>query len=182
MIKHGNYADWIQPAWINWLLTNKGTYLPKDRTDNGTLDGLIADMGKEEMAWFTEYGYDPNGIFCAQFKWSDPPEQFPYTLEFPFVPGVVKRWVIFKYKPGQFVPMHVDDKRFPGERRFVMPLTPWEPGHIMINNGEYIKDYEVGDLLEFDDAEIEHGAANIGKTTRLLLSIISYDSENATDR
>jgi hypothetical protein len=177
LIHRGNHKDWIDPAWIEWLLTHSGTLLPKDRLENGTLDSLIHDMGGEEFSWFTKYGYDPHSTFCSQFKWSDPPEKFPFKLEFSFIEGVVKRWVIFKYTPGQFVPMHVDDKRFPGERRFIMPLTPWEPGHIMINNNEYIKDYQVGDLLEFDDAEIEHGAANIGKNTRLLLSIISYDSE-----
>jgi hypothetical protein len=172
-----NHKEWIQPEWIEWLMTHDGRQLPKDSFEENKLDEECGDMG-EKTDWFTKWGYKPEMVFCDQYK----EDIFPYKLEFPFIPEKIKKWTILRYTPGQFLPLHSDDVRFENERRLWMPLTDYEPGHITVHDETLIKDYQAGDLFHFTNPDAVHGVANIGKSIRLLLSIVVFDEDTQWNR
>lgn len=165
-----NYKEWIKPEWIDWLLTHNGLQLPKDALTNNELENYCSDVGERDD-WFVKWGYKTDTVFSDQYK----DELFPFDITFPFIPEDTVKWTFMRYTPGQFLPLHSDDIRFKNERRLLMMLQDYEQGHITIHDEQLVKDYKAGDLFHFVKPDAIHGCANIGRSTRLVLSLVVYN-------
>jgi hypothetical protein len=84
-------------------------------------------------------------------------------------------WWIVRLDPGCVFPLHTDTFEHASARRLWVPLTPPQPGHIFQLAGENIDQFVVGDVYEFNDKDLEHGAANFAHTPKITLQIVTYE-------
>ena len=108
----GNFKDWLQPEWIEYVLANDGKEMPRwEFQENGILDAIA----RGERAEFCEYqkkyeevGYRHDSLLYYVFE----EDNFPFKLSLPpFVdlkPNQGAYWNLFKYKPGHLLPIHSD--------------------------------------------------------------------------
>jgi len=150
----GNYANWINPEWIDYMEANVGEKHPRiDPNEYGEGNSL------EKLR---KYGYSLEDTFWYSFE----ERSFPFKLEPPFDVGGIRDWWFVKMLPGNFIPFHRDhppDNLPEGmtARRFWMPLKDYVEGHIFIMGHEYLKDYKAGDVFEYDDEAERHAACNL---------------------
>jgi len=117
-----------------------------------------------------ESGYD----LTAVHWWVYENQDLNIELAFPWTSGETHWWVTKLY-PGQFMPMHTDPHTHERNcKRYWIPLQDYEPGHIFIYKSDLIKNYVAGDIYEYTDSQDNHGAANIGHTTRVVLQVTEY--------
>lgn len=148
---HGNYRDWIDPKWTEYMSENVGEIHPQQDND---------EYGENNsLQLIKDYGYDINSIFWHSYE----SRSFPFDVTIP-IAGENTDWWFVKMLCGNFIPMHKDHNHddYSGLncRRFWMPLQDYVEGHVFINGGEFIKDYSAGDLFEYDQHE-RHGCFNI---------------------
>jgi len=163
MIFIKNYASWLQPEWISFMLTNTGVPGPNGKIPEN-------DHELEQFENSKRMGYDPTATYWYNF--------FSSNLPFEIIPpidAVNYDWRIVKQTPGQFMPMHVDQDTSVNVKRYWMPLTDYAPGHIMIYANRLIKDYRAGDLFMFDNPHELHGTSNIGFSPRLSYNLDVYE-------
>ena len=163
----GNYADWIKPEWIQYLLENNGTLRPKTSSEN---------PDSEEFRIATSAGYDLTSTYWHHY--CETSCSLDITPPIDSDKGVM--WWFIKMTPGQFMPMHRDphvtvDLDKPNCKRYWMPLQDYQPGHVFIYNTQFMHGYKAGDLWAYDNANEIHGAANIGYTPRLTFQFTTYD-------
>jgi hypothetical protein len=162
----GNFASWINPNWVNYLLTNDGTLRP---SGGGNPDS-------EEFRIATSAGYDLTQTYWQHFD----EKSCPLVITPPIDTDKHVMWWFIKMLPGKFMPMHRDphvtDYEFKNCTRYWMPLQDYSPGHVFIYNKEFIVDYCAGDLWAYDDANEIHGSCNIGYTPRLTFQFTTYDT------
>lgn len=168
MIKIGNYADYIQQDWLDFIKSNQGIAKPNEQKtvesqeEQGQFDKLI------------KAGYDPTAIYHYVFHEGN------FTLNIPQPPWDTTsnyKWWFTKMLPGNFMPMHLDAHvlHLPNSKRYWVALQDWEPGHIFMYEDIVITDYKMGDVYVYDDQAALHGAANIGYNPRYILQISTYD-------
>lgn len=163
----GNFAEWIKPEWIEYLLTNDGSKRPSG--------GENPDS--EEFRIATSVGYDMTKTYWHHYTGI----KFPFDVTPPIPTNKEIMWWFIKMTPGQFMPMHRDphvtaDDDKHNCTRYWMPLQDYEPGHVFIYNKDFMVDYKAGDLWTYDTANEIHGAANIGYKPRLTFQFTTYDS------
>ena len=159
----GNYADWIKPDWIDFLLSSPGYPRP----------GGGRNPDSEEFKRATAVGYDLTKTYWYIFE----PEHLPFDVPPPFpVDGGFLFWFI-KMLPGNMMPMHKDPHavREKNSKRFWMPLQDYKPGHVFIYEEKLATGYKKGDLFQYDDSHAVHGACNIGWEPRLICNFSTYD-------
>lgn len=163
----GNYADWINPRWIDFVKQNRGTARPQD---GGVPKG---EVGAKEWQKVKDAGYSDNDIYFYMFDKSNT------DFDIVNLPWTNKNfhWWIIKMLPGNFMPVHVDPHtlREDNSERFWIPLQNWDIGHIFVYENTVAVDYKKGDVWQYSNAAAQHGAANIGYTTRLVLQVSTYD-------
>jgi hypothetical protein len=159
----GNYADWIKPEWVNYLLNNDGTKRP----------GGGDNPDCEEFRQATSVGYDLTKTYWHHYTNN--------TFPFDVVPPIQKEdgmWWFIKMNPGNFMPMHRDPHVTQDGKtdcvRYWMPLQDYADGHVFIYKNQLMTDYRAGDLWSYDDANEIHGACNIGFTPRLTFQFTTY--------
>ena len=150
----GNYANWINPEWIQYMESNIGEKHPRvDPNEYG--EGNPLEKIKK-------YGYNLENTFWYSFE----QRSFPFDLDFPFDLKGSKDWWFVKMLPGNFIPFHKDhppknESEQLTARRFWMPLQNYTEGHIFIMEHEFLKDYKAGDVFEYDDEAGRHAACNL---------------------
>ena len=162
----GNYAKWISPDIIAYLIDNDGTKRP----------GGGENPESPEFTMAAEVGYD-----LTKTYWHHYDEKSTSLQISPPIPTDKKvLWWFIKMIPGQFMPMHRDphitETWFTNCTRYWMPLQDYSPGHVFIYNNVLMTDYKAGDLWQYTDANEIHGACNIGYSTRLTFQFTTYDT------
>jgi hypothetical protein len=166
MIYIGNYKEWIQQEWIDYLLTTNGTLRPKTTSEN---------PDSEEFRVATSVGYDLSKTYWHHYTNTN--NTFTLPLELPFDNNKNHIWWFIKMSPGQFMPMHKDPHAVAEKnvKRYWMALQDYEEGHIHINAGHFLSDYKKGDLWMYDNPTAIHGACNIGYSPRLVFNFSIYE-------
>ena len=91
------------------------------------------------------------------------------------IPGVdAYHWWIVRLDPGCVFPLHTDTFDRDHTRRLWVPLTPPTPGHVFQIAGKTQDDFVVGGVYEFDDRNLEHGAANFSRVPKITLQIVVH--------
>jgi hypothetical protein len=162
----GNFAEWIDPAVIEYLLAHDGTKRPGGGTNPDS----------EEFRIATSVGYDLTNTYWHHYD----DKSTPLKIIPPFDNNKSCMWWFIKMTPGQFMPMHRDphvtvDHEKHNCTRYWMPLQDYAPGHIFVYNNEFMSNYRAGDLWSYDDANEIHGACNIGYTPRLTFQFTTYN-------
>jgi len=155
----GNFKDWIKDEWVEFSISQTGIH-PSIYEGTKTWKIWMDDGWTKELI--------NNNVFNR--------ENFPYNIEFPMIVDGYEKitpgdydWNICRYRPGEFVPFHIDELDYP-YIKFWMPLQDYEDGHIFLYKGELIKDYKKGDFFLFDGYE-PHAAGNLGNRPRSVLII-----------
>jgi len=166
MIYKGNFADWIDDRWIDYILNNPGTLRPKTTSENPDC---------EEFRQATAAGYDLTKTYWHHYTNTN--DTFPLAVELPFDNERNHIWWFIKMMPGMFMPMHKDPHAVEEKncKRYWMALQDYQEGHIHINNGQFLSNYKKGDTWEYDDAQSIHGACNIGYSPRIVFNFSTYD-------
>lgn len=162
----GNFKEWINPLWLEFVLSNRG--------DGRPAEGQKPDSKEMELEYqrARDAGYKEDAIYFWMFDRNNT------NFDIENIPFSNKKfyWWITKMLPGQFMPMHVDPHAITMENceRFWIPLQDWQAGHIFMYEDQVITNYRAGDVWTYKDSTALHGAANIGFIPRVVLQISSY--------
>lgn len=164
-----NVRDWIDPKWIEYLLTHDGAPRP---SAGGNPDS-------PEFRAATAAGYDLTKTYWYHYTFEN--NTFPCNVEPPFKTELNYMFWFIKMLPGNFMPMHRDPHVTEAGKsnctRYWIPLQDYEPGHIFVNGTTFLHSYKAGDMWAYTDANEIHGACNIGFTPRLTLHFTTYENE-----
>jgi hypothetical protein len=155
----GNYSDWIQPEWVDYLLTDPGYPRPGDKV----LENSFEESQNNSVA---NHGYEQR-VYWHKFI----PENFPFDITMPTGEQPILWWFV-KLLPGNLIPMHTDQEEEIGNQTnlYWMSLTDYEPGHIFVCKDQLLTNYKKGDLFKLDHANDLHGSCNIGFTPRVIFN------------
>jgi hypothetical protein len=159
----GNYAEWIQTEWLDFIKDNDGTCRP----------GGGRNPDSEEFRKAAEHGYDLTQTYWYIYE----PDTFPFDVKSPIPLDGEFLWWFIKMNPGDKMPMHKDPHALveKNSKRYWMALQDYEPGHVFIYEDQLATGYKKGDLFVYDDSKALHGACNIGWSTRMIACFSSYD-------
>lgn len=162
----GNFKEWVDPQWVDYVLANRGDGRPAEGQKPNSLE-MIEEYRKARLA-----GYGDDSIYFWMFDKNNT----SFNIDPPFITGKC-HWWITKMLPGNFMPMHHDPHTSyeKNSQRYWLPLTDWSPGHVFMYEDQVITNYKIGDVWQYTEAGALHGAANIGHTPRVILQISSYD-------
>lgn len=161
----GNYADWIKPEWVEYLLANTGYPRPGDKVLENTFE-------EDQNSSIANSGYE-NRTYWYKFT----PDNFPFDIKMP-LDVKPQLWWFVKLQPGNIIPLHTDQEEEIGKRTtlYWMSLIDYEPGHVFISKDELLIDYKKGDLFVFEDANELHGSCNMGFTPRLIFNFTTWNT------
>jgi len=173
LVKIGNYKSFIQNDWITFMENNDGDRYPKDLHINPENNHVFK-------------GFNTDSVICIGYG----PHNFPFDVELPILDdNIYYEYSFIKLEPGMVTPLHMDHpsygRKYRGNKpledkninRYWLSLKDYEPGHYFIMNDKILTNYIKGDVFKFKKECVWHGAANIGSTCRLAMSIITW-SEN----
>jgi len=91
-----------------------------------------------------------------------------------FFDEILEIWYT-KYMPGDMLPFHTDDFDFDSTdiSRYVMMLQDMKLGHVFMYDNEILNNYRAGDVFEYPNRDIWHGACNMGFEPRMTMQIVS---------
>lgn len=162
----GNYTNWIQDHWLQEVLSKDGFEGKIEPTSNENKDRYL------EFIQGVEAGWSLTTIYWWRYT------KMNTSIEITQPPWITSQnrlsWWIVKQKPGQVQPMHVDVDASNKCNRFWIPLQDYEPGHILINEDEFIKDYKKGDVFQWGSPLDRHGSANIGLGPRVVMLVTEH--------
>jgi hypothetical protein len=175
----GNYVDWIDDKWIEYIINNDGRPMP-DLSDLECVAKIRGSGPGEDkdnplgMKWTIGRPLEfPTCCYQYDLKNTDfiinPPWDIPEHSE----------WWINKFTPLQLGPMHKDGSREdePNVKyyRYWMPFQDYELGHFFIYEHTLITGYKKGDLYIYEDPEAQHCAGNAGWSPRISLNITAWE-------
>lgn len=169
----GNYGSWIPTGLIEYLDTKEGESVPLWNEEKYSSHPEL-----EKYRELARPGYS-QGNHCYQrfIHNSEDMKDFP-KFDLPEFPEKRKQgfWWIVKLRPGQMQFIHVDQYLYGAINplKYSMFLQDWQPGHIFVYGDKMISNYKAGDVYDWRDSMIEHGAVNIGFNNRYTLQI-SFD-------
>jgi len=153
----GNYRHLVSNIVIEKIIKNIGDVRPTDTTQNHQ---------SEVYKKWVEAGYD---IKKLRWEFYDH-RHLGNDINLPF--DQVYHWWFSKLNPGDMFPMHVDSYSDNIKlKRFWMAYQDYQPGHIFTYADKILTNYQAGDLFEFEDNQIWHGAVNIGFLPKISLQI-----------
>lgn len=163
----GNYKDWINPNWIDYIMASRGYGRPLEGPRPDSLEM------EQEYAKARAAGYKDTDIYFWMF---DKDNVNFEILTPPFVNSNY-HWWITKMMPGNFMPMHIDPHTMieKNSKRYWMPFQDWQDGHIFMYKDQVITNYKAGDVFCYQDSNAIHGAVNIGYTPRIVLQVSTYE-------
>ena len=180
----GNYAEWLKPEWVEYVLNNDGHEMPKYEFQENDLLGSIERGERAEFCEFQKkyeaVGFKHDSLLYYLFDENNFP--FEVTLP-PFIQlkeGQGYCWNLFKYKPGNLLPVHSDrvTKFEKNCERYWMSWQDWQDGHILIYEDTMIAPYKAADTYRFTNPFGTHGAANIGLTPRITFQVTIFDEQH----
>lgn len=154
----GNFKHLIEDRTVIHMLNNKGIDKPNPTP--------LAHQHEIYTKWI-EAGYDINKLHWEFFTG----DSFNWDIKLPFDGPV--RWWFSKLRPGEIFPYHIDT--YPDNanaKRYWMAITDYEPGHIFTYGSKVLTDYVCGDMFEFDDSKMYHGACNIGFNPKISMQLV----------
>lgn len=176
----GNYKNWIPDGFIDMVLKEDGDVVPVYQPDKwrgkpewDTARIALENAGYPDLNYkFHQYTIQTPCIqqFIKDTGWKYTDPILPHWLE-------NGHWWIVKYAPGDMQPMHFDP-HIVGTKdclRYTMMLTDFEDGHIFTYNDCLLNNYKVGDMFQWPDPMILHGAANISMNPRISLQLSFYN-------
>lgn len=163
MIYLGNYADWIQPEWVDYLMNHTGYPRPGSKVLENSFE-----VNQNQAI-------DNSGYVEQVYWYKFTPENFPFDLKPPF--GEARLWWFVKLLPGNLIPLHRDQDEEVGNRTtlYWMSLVDYEPGHLFVCKDTLLTNYKKGDLFKLEHANDLHGSCNIGFSPRI---IFNFTTEN----
>lgn len=157
----GNYKNWVNDELLNTVIATDGELRPGNEINQSSKD--------QYNEWNLKEAEGAKFYFYYKFDKVK-------TIVLPFeTTGIVKWWFV-KLNPTYTFPLHRDTFKDDSKeiRRFWIPYQDYIPGHIFIYKDTFIKDYQAGDIFEFDDPLALHGSANLSKIPKVSLQIINY--------
>lgn len=176
----GNYNRWIPQGFVEMILAEDGDIMPvyqpekwqgKPEWDSARI--ALENAGYPELDYkFHQYTVQTPCVqqFMKETGWSYFHPILPHWCEHG-------HWWIVKYLPGDMQPMHFDPHVIDTKDclRYTMMLTDFEDGHIFTYNNYLLNNYNVGDLFQWPDPMILHGAGNISMIPRISLQLSFYN-------
>ena len=185
MKRIGNYKNWIPEGLLDIILHDDGDVVPVYQPEKwqGKPEWDAARIALENAGYpdlnykFHQYTIETECI--KKYKTEMLLKNADFVLDPPINPHWCEygHWWIVKYKPGDMQPMHFDPHIIDTKDclRYTMMLTDFEDGHIFTYGNYLLNDYVVGDLFEWPDPMILHGAANISMNPRISLQLSFYN-------
>jgi hypothetical protein len=128
-----------------------------------------ADYQKEAADIWTTAGYDTSQLYWESFS----RENFPFTVDMPFK----ENWWFSKLLPGGVFPYHQDIyPTLKPKSRLWIACQDHQPGHIFSYGDNVLTGYKAGDVFEFQDTSVWHGAANCGLSPKISLQVVIFES------
>jgi hypothetical protein len=154
----GNIKHLIEDRTVIHMMNHTGTVKPS----------IVPEEHQNEIyAKWVDAGYDLSKLRWEFFTGSS----FAWEIKTPFT-GHVKWW-FSKLRPGEIFPYHIDT--YPDNvnaKRYWVAITDYEPGHIFTYGNKVLTDYVCGDMFEFDDSKMYHGACNIGFNPKISMQLV----------
>jgi hypothetical protein len=152
----GNYLNIIRDDWITYLTDNDGTLCPDSRECFGeTFSEQVSEIHKIfrpiNFPRWQNFGVD----------------EIPFSIPWPVPLSERIEQVVIKQLPGQLMAMHVDENPIDSTNRYILMLTDYHPGHILLWGDVLFRDYKKGDLCEIQNINAPHGAANFSNYNRI---------------
>ena len=155
-------------------------FIENVKVDQRALDFMLANTGRkrpvippeayqrEMQHTWEEAGYDLETLYWESFGW----EEFPFKVELPF-DGKNVKWWFSKLPPGSVFPFHQDIySTIQAKRRLWIAYQNYVPGHVFAYEDKVLTGYKAGDMFEFDDTAVWHGAANCGLIPKISLQLV----------
>lgn len=152
-------------------------FLKNIQIDKRALDFIIKNTGskrpvlppvdyqKETYAKWVAAGCDVNRLYWESFS----SDNFPFTVDLPFVGN----WWFSKLLPGNVFPYHQDIYGSPAPKsRLWIACQDYQAGHLFSYGDKVLTNYKTGDVFEFDDISIWHGAANCSLIPKISLQVV----------
>lgn len=181
MIFVGNHGDWIKPEWVEYILSHDGKEMPRWEFEK---NGILEAVARGERAEFCEYqkqyekaGYKYDSLLYYIYENDD----LPFDIGLPpfanLQQGQGYYYNLFKYKPGQVLPIHSDNNTDWEKncRRYWMPWLDYTEGHVFIYESQLMTGYKAGDVYQFPNAFGVHSACNLSMTPRILYQLTIFD-------
>ena len=176
----GNYKQWIPQGFLEMLLEEDGDITPvyqpdkwqgKPEWDSSRIS--LENAGYPDLNYkFHQYS---NQTRCIQNFMKDTGWKYVH----PILPERQEHghWWIVKYQPGDMQPMHFDPHIIDTKDclRYTMMLTDFEDGHIFTYDNYLLNNYLIGDMFQWPNPMILHGAANISMRPRISLQLSFYN-------
>jgi len=155
-----NVEDWLKQSWIDEALAATGSRAPMDL------------FQKEKQELHEEDIKAKNSGYLLDAFYYTLIEKQHLSFDLSEIPGMCEgkvHWWITRMVPGQFMPVHRDPRITTKKniKRYWMPWTDWECGHIFCYEDTVVSGYRKGDLFLMENPDALHGAANIGLTPRI---------------
>ena len=157
----GNFKNWVRQDLLDTVLSSTGQVRPGQEESNKSKEqykqwGDIEPIGAKWSFHYNEIGIDD--IQCP----------VPYL-------GTINWWFV-KLNPTCVFPLHRDTFHDDSDkvRRLWVPYQDYIEGHTFIYKDTFIKDYQAGDIFEFDDPLALHGSANLGTVPKVSLQIVIH--------
>ena len=146
----------IDQRALDYMLSTKGNRRPLSPPEPYQVDTY--------KTWI-DSGYDINNLYWESFNGSN----FPFEVDIPYEGS----WWFSKLLPGSVFPYHQDiyASTVP-KRRLWIAYSDYQPGHIFSYGNKVLTDYKAGDVFEFEDTMVWHGAANCGLIPKISLQIV----------
>lgn len=159
----GNYSEWINPEWIDQVMSKDGQGRPRDWTP-------VYGVEEEAFERADKIGYDMKSVLWWVYEDKD----LDIIISPPWCVGKIDWWIT-KLMPGQYMPMHTDPfTHYENCVRYWIPLQDYHDGHVFVYKDQMISNYKAGDVYQYDLSTDVHGAANIGHIPRLVLQVTEY--------
>jgi hypothetical protein len=173
-----NVADWIKDEWIEEILSTPGMSVPRDLFVNNQMLSEI-DKGERDQMHPTERAiYETYGTDGIHFQLLED-GLLSFDIDPPWITDELFEWWVTKMYPGQYIPVHKDNLRGGdiNTKRYWIPLSDYDPGHIFLYEDTIVTKYKKGDLYLYDEAQAWHGAINLGSTPRIILQVSTYHTK-----
>lgn len=164
----GNYREWINKEWIDYMLAGQG---------HSHIRNNPAEYGKDNhISKLLNSGWDISKELWSSYE----QDILPFVIDkMPIDIGPKYQWWFVKLLPGQVIPIHKDHKVKNWDeldcKRFWMPLQDYEKGHFFFYNDSTILDYKAGDVFAYTDQDVLHGALNTNeRKIRLTFNFTFY--------
>lgn len=177
----GNYKNWIDSSWIEYMKNNQGELTPKS---NGIdVDDVYDNSQPPWIGCDPDHGLETRDfqVRCITYRknnFGGGPRNLPFDLDCDGWD-----WFFVKIPPGKGQPVHRDKLAIPNIPnnvkdiifyRFWVPLEDYRRGHIFFYEDQIITGYKAGDIFQYANVDDWHSGANMGHSTRYTCNIDAW--------